>query len=119
MANRSMTRIFVSGPLSHGDVYENVLKAQQVGAELIALGFAPFIPHLYHYLHVVNPIDYERIMAVDQAWLAQADGVVRIPGYSPGADREVALAKAQGIPVFDMVADVCTYFRYDERDTNP
>jgi len=105
-----MTRIFLSGPYSHGDVFANVQQAERVGAELIALGFAPFIPHLYHYLHVVNPIDYERIMAVDQAWLAQADGLLRMPGYSPGADREVAFAQSRGIPVFHAIHDLCRYF---------
>jgi len=106
-----MIRLFVAGPYSHGDIVANVRHAERVGAELIALGFAPFIPHLYHYLHVVNPLDYERIMAVDQAWLEQADGLLRLPGYSPGADREVDYAQEHGIPVFQTVPDVCRYFQ--------
>jgi hypothetical protein len=33
-------------------------------------------------------------------WVSVADAVLRLPGTSPGADREVALALSLGIPVY-------------------
>ncbi len=38
--------------------------------------------------------------------LAKCDGVLRLPGASTGADQDVALAKARGIPVWHDLAEI-------------
>lgn len=93
------TRVYVAGPYSGGDVAQNVARAMDIADDLLRGGFAPFCPHLSHFLHLHHPHDYETWMALDMAWLAACDVLVRIPGESPGADREVAEAEAIGIPV--------------------
>ena len=40
-------------------------------------------------------------MALDRAWLECSDIVLRLPGESPGADREVAYALELGKPVYE------------------
>jgi len=77
-----------------------------VADRLIHLGFAPFVPHLYHFLHLMAPHDYEVWMAVGLAWLRTCDAVLRLPGESPGADREVEVARILEIPVFYSVEEL-------------
>jgi hypothetical protein len=45
-------------------------------------------------------------MKQDFEWLKCCDAVLRLPGESTGADREVALAKELGIPVYYSIADI-------------
>ena len=95
-----MMTVFISGPYSHGDTAEHVHRAIQVGLMIRRAGHLPFIPHLYHPAHLLCPAPYEFWMALDLAWLERCDCLVRIPGHSPGADREVAAAQALGLPVY-------------------
>ena len=70
-------------------------------------GFAAFVPHR-------NMLDellgwgetHYRWLAEDLAFVEVCDGVLRLPGISPGADEECAAARALGIPVFDDMADL-------------
>lgn len=93
------TRVYIAGPYTGGDVAQNVARAMDVADELLSAGFAPFCPHLSHFLHLHHPHEYETWMDLDMAWLAACDVVLRLPGVSPGADREVAEAHEIGIPV--------------------
>jgi len=43
---------------------------------------------------------------VAERLLARCDGVLRIGGPSPGADRMVAMARQKGLMVFNQVADI-------------
>ena len=67
---------------------------------LIQMGIAPYVPHLSHFQHMMWPHDYEVWMAVGLAWLRTCDAILRLPGESPGADREVEVARILEIPVF-------------------
>lgn len=101
-----MKTVYVAGPYTNPDPVSNTNKAIAAANDLIDLGFAPFVPHLYHWCHEQAPRDYEDWMAVDFAWVRRSDFLLRLPGESPGADREVDLAKELGIPVCYSVADV-------------
>lgn len=93
--------IYVSGPYT-ADPVQCTARAIDVGQVLLHAGHAPFVPHLSHYwetLHHVN--DYEFWMQIDLEWVRRSDVIVRIPGQSSGADREVELARELGIPVFE------------------
>jgi hypothetical protein len=48
-------------------------------------------------------------MLIDLAWVEVADAVLRIPGESSGAEREVAHALHHGKPVFTSVEDVLAW----------
>ena len=92
--------IYVSGPLSNGDVEANVKEAMRVGGILMEKGFFPFVPHLNHYIEPMVTLGYEDWMRYDLAWLRKCNALIRLPGESPGGDREVALATQLWIPVF-------------------
>jgi hypothetical protein len=91
--------IYVAAPYSSGDTDENVDRACAYGEVLRHALFVPFIPHLAQRWDRVSPQDYEYWMDYDFDMLTHADAVVRLPGYSPGADREVAQAIGWQIPV--------------------
>ena len=93
-------RIYVAGPYTKPDPVENVKKALAVADKLFALGFAPFVPHLTHFWEILHHHEYEDWMEMDFIWLRQCHALYSIPGESSGADREVALAKELGIPVY-------------------
>lgn len=97
-------RVFVSGPYTaptRREVEENVWTAIRAMHRLMDHGFAPLVPHLAHYAELRRPRPYEQWMALCFAWIPQAQAMFRLPSESPGADREVELARAIGIPVFE------------------
>lgn len=94
-------RIFISGPITNGDRVQNFAEALKAYRTLAERGFAPLCPQLSMLIAFILPgIDYEGWMEVDQAWLDVADAVLRLPGESPGADREVTEANRRGVPVY-------------------
>lgn len=101
-----MKRIYVAGPLTNGDMLKNVRAAMRCADILLDLGFEPYLPHLTYYLHQEYPHDYERWMQLCLAWLSVCDALVRMPGFSLGANREEAFAVGHDIPVFHTIADL-------------
>lgn len=96
-----MYKIFISGPYTHGDVAKNVKIAMDVANVLLDHGFAPYCPHLTHFLHMNNHQPYEKWLELDNEYLIICDAVYRIPGISNGADKEIRLAESINIPVFN------------------
>jgi hypothetical protein len=97
------TRVYVAGPISKGDIAANVKRGADAGLELLRLGYAPFIPHLSHYINekaTVGTSDYEKWLELDFSFIRVCDAVLRLPGESAGADREVAFARSVGVPVY-------------------
>lgn len=95
-----MKRVYVAGPYTKGDVAANVRAACQAGLEIVKAGHAPFVPHLCHFMHYLEPQRYEVWMAQDFEWVKACHALLRLPGESSGADREVALALQCGIRVY-------------------
>lgn len=93
------TYVYIAGPYSKGDVAQNVRTAVIWAEHVKCLGFQVFVPHLCHLWHLISPHSYLFWMDHDLAWLKKCDILLRMPGDSEGADREVAAAKALGIPV--------------------
>lgn len=99
-------RIYISGPISLGDLRHNIDQAVGAFVELARAGFAPFCPALTAYLEGPKPtaapcgIAHDEWMEIDLPWVAVADAVLRLPGKSEGADREVAFAQECGIPAY-------------------
>lgn len=98
-------RVYVSGPITHGDQFRNVRRAIQAASQIIAAGHAPFVPHLTCvWVMCDDPgLDYERWIEYDLSWIDVCDCLVRLEGHSPGADREVQYAQEHGIPVYTSV----------------
>ena len=95
-----MNRVYIAGPYTRGNVAENVVAGIKAADQLMGLGYVPYLPHLSHFWHLLCPHDYETWMKLDFAWLETCQSVLRLPGESPGADRECELAVILGIPVY-------------------
>lgn len=103
-----MIKPYIASPYTvpEGKQEENTIESFRVASELIKLGFAPYAPLWSHYLHINFPQHYEVYMKLDFEWLEQCDCVLRLPGESSGADREVEQAKALGMPIFYSIEDL-------------
>ncbi len=94
--------MYVSAPLSGADIFTNVHRAIQAAEMLRHVGAVPLVPHTGVLWAMVAPgASYEDFMRLDLALLERSDAVLRLPGESIGADREVAHARELGIPVFE------------------
>jgi hypothetical protein len=92
-------KVYIASPYTLGDVAVNVKTQMDCADNLIGLGFAPYVPLLSHFLHMVNPRSYEEWTRLDNEWVIACDYLLRLPGESKGADAEAKLAKIHGIPV--------------------
>jgi len=115
---RRRLRVYVAGPISKGDVVENVWNGIRMGRELLNRGFAPYIPHLDAYLTLNAAANYAEgevsdqwrmLLEWDLEWVLASEAVLRLPGISKGADLECHRAEAHGIPVFRDIDELETY----------
>lgn len=91
--------VYIAGPYSQGDVAVNVRKAIKVGMQFNDLGDYAIIPHLSHFLHLLDPREYNYWLKLDRIILPKCDTIYRIPGPSKGADKEMELAKKWGLKI--------------------
>ena len=105
-------KVYIAGPYTIGDVAQNVRNAVEAGDQVLKLGHIPFIPHMAHFWHLLFPGPYEQWLQWDLSWLESCDALIRLPGQSPGADREVAAAKKIGMAIFDGVKDFADFSRH-------
>jgi len=99
-------RVYIAGPYTKGDVVINVREAFLAADAVVALGHEPFIPHASHLWHLISPHEYEFWMERDMAWLEVCDALLRLPGESSGADREVSHMQSLGKPIYDSLGDL-------------
>lgn len=99
-------RVYVAGPYTHPCPDANTQAAMKAGHALLDAGFVPFVPHLTHFMELQRSRPYEDWMQLDFEWVKQCDALLRLPGESSGADREVALAESLGIHVFHSVEEL-------------
>ena len=108
-------KVYVAGPLGPLDQdarMPNVRAAIDAGVALMRAGHTPFVPHLMHYFEGrpgCESLGYEDFMRVDFEWLDDCDCMLRLPGVSPGADREKAFADGRAKPVFDTLEEVLAW----------
>lgn len=110
-------KIYVAGPYTKGDVEKNVRNAIKAANKLADLGFAPFVPHLTHFWHLQFPRSYDFWLDLDNQFLPHCDCLLRLPGESSGAEKEVALAERLGIPVFNDIIELSNFYS-DVEDMN-
>jgi nucleoside 2-deoxyribosyltransferase len=92
--------IYLAGPLTRPCPMHNTHAAVKAADRLLEAGHVPFVPHVTVIWDMISPHHYEEWMSYDFAWITKVDALVRLPGESSGADREVVFAKERGIPVF-------------------
>ena len=98
-------RVYVAGPYSTGNLDHNLRTALKAAEALLKRGYAPYVPHLNHLWQLAFPHSYETWLRLDMKFLHVCGAVWRLPGESPGADREVRLAKLRRIPVCYSLTD--------------
>lgn len=105
-----MTRVYVAGPMTTGDIGQNIETAIDAADVLWGYDFIPFVPHLNAFYSLQCYHTYEEWMEYDFAWLDVCDCLFRVPGESPGADREVTKAQEWGKPVFYDYNAIAEYY---------
>lgn len=98
-------KVYIAGPYS-SDPIGNTSEAIRTANEVRDIGHYPFVPHLSLQWDSQHPRDYEDWMKFDFEWLKQCDAVLRFPGHSPGADREVEFATSREISVLKYPEDI-------------
>ena len=91
--------------LSDEECERNAYKSIEWGRKLIDLGFNPFIPNLYHFVHKnwSATKDEEVWLEMTVEWLRQCDAlfVAELPEWEDtGVRREIDVAKEMGIPIY-------------------
>ena len=106
--------IFISGPYSAASILDqeqNVERAMLAADVIFRLGHLPVCPHLTHFFdlfvtaYLGEPPTYERYMALALEQVRRADGLLYL-APSPGADRELALARELSLPVWLSVDEI-------------
>lgn len=103
-------RVYISCPMSLGDRVQNLAQAMIAMRELIGLGYAPWNPALTFFCEPFIDASHADWVDIDLPWVRQADAVLRLPGESRGADREVEAARVASIPVFESVPELLAHF---------
>jgi nucleoside 2-deoxyribosyltransferase len=98
-------KIYVASPYSHGNQAENVRASLDACEAIANAGGVPFCPLFSHFWHFVYPHPWEFWMKQDLEWVEACDALLRLPGISTGADREVEYALSLGKPVVYSVED--------------
>ena len=104
-----MKKVYVAGAMSADNiirVLDNLHAGIDAGAELLALGFAPFVPHFDAFFQLMRGGSYKVSMEAYKGfcmeWLLAADAVLVLPGEkSEGVQAEIAEAYLHDIPVFE------------------
>ncbi len=92
--------IYIASPYTIGDQVLNVRRQIEAADTILQKGHIPFCPCLTHFWHFISPKSWEEWFRIDSVIVPRCDALLRLPGESRGADREVALAKEHGIPVY-------------------
>jgi len=96
-------RVYISGPITLGDKACNLDQANKAHLELMRRRYAVMNPILTMMIPGAVDIPHQDWLDSDFAWIEHAHAVLRLPGVSDGADKEVAFAQSRGIPVFTSI----------------
>lgn len=120
--------IYIAGPITKGNLANNINRATDAFVALVKAGFAPICPHWSAFstrarvseetgltFAVASAhgcgLPFTEWLAVDFALVTASAAVLRLPGESLGAEMETKLAIAQSKPVFKSVEEVIAWGR--------
>ena len=107
--------VYIASPYRKGSQARNVARQIEAAHMLLDAGASPIAPLLNHFMDITRPRPEQEWVEADMALVAKSDGVLRLEGDSEGADREVAMAKEWGIPVFTGWAGVIQWIQAQEK----
>jgi len=87
--------IFIAGPYAKPDPVINTRNAILAAEEVLKRGHIPYIPHLCHLWHLVSPHEEGFWSEYDLKFLPLCHAILRLPGESKGADKEVRIAEEE------------------------
>ena len=97
--------------LSSEALQDNVNESIKIGLALIKLGHEPFIPNLYHYVHLManGSIPEDVFFRVVAEWVKVSDSL--FVGSEPssehsGVQDEINIAERIGIPIYYNIGDI-------------
>jgi hypothetical protein len=101
-------KIYVSGPYTAEDghvVHDNVMRAVDVGLQLLQKGHFPYIPHLTHYVDQRARkkgicLQWNDYLEWDEAYIDVCDALLYLGGDSKGAKRELDYAEKIGKMIY-------------------
>ncbi len=95
-------RVYISGPVTQGNRNKNQFQALEAQKALMLAGFAPLNPILTGSLPFSwdKDVPHGMWLDCDFPWIEVSQAVLRLPGYSVGADAECTHAQNHGVPVF-------------------
>lgn len=83
--------------------------------QLMDNGLHPYVPHYNCFFQITHPRSQEDFMRLDFAFLEVCHAVLRIPGESIGADREITFANIHNIPVFCTMSDLLIWVNDEKK----
>lgn len=99
-------RCYVSGPMRLGHWHQNTRQAIDAAEALLNAGITPVVPQLSFFWDLVYAHPVEDWLKMDMELVEVCHCLLRLPGESEGADKEVGLARKLMIPVFYSVPEV-------------
>jgi len=112
-------KIYIASPYTKGDTAVNVKVSMDMFSLLVDMGFAPFCPLTTHFLHMMNPKEYQVWIDYDFEWVTVCNVLFRVPGDSSGADMEADVAKDCYIPVVHDILELISLSETKEWPLNP
>ena len=111
--------ILIAGPYRSGTgddpikMHANLARLEEAAWPVFAAGHVPMIgewvalPVLRSAgAGVFDPLAEQVMYPTAERLLAHCDAVLRLPGESTGADRDVEIARERGLPVYDRLEDI-------------
>lgn len=93
--------VYLAGPIKVPDPLTNAHAALTLSWRLAKeCDIDLFVPHLNVFEEIMNHRSWEEWLEYDLNIVSRCDAIFRMYGESRGADREVAFANANDIPVF-------------------
>lgn len=96
----SRLKCYIAGAYSKPEPVANVAVACRFASWLIDHGHNVFVPHLNVLLHFMEARSWDDWLSLDMDWVESCDVLIRLPGESKGADREVIHAMDKLIPYY-------------------
>jgi len=106
-----MIKVYIASPYTIGDAALNVKVQMDMADKLMNNNFVPFVPLYSHFQQMMHPRTYDDWLTLDFEWIKVCDCVLRLPGESSGAEKEVEFANFNNILVFYSIEDLCKYYQ--------
>lgn len=94
------TVVYIACPMTKGNWTANVQAAARVSRDLMRKGYCVFNPTGSWLADLVEKTEPDVWIENDFGLIAVSDCILRLPGESEGADRELDFAARNGCPIF-------------------